>query len=404
MKKIISYFVIILITANTNGQIPDPCTGFAATVPISSVSPCNCSDAQAGTSCNSSVFASQLAADNAIHTFLTTQNNYALPTTPVPWQDVRANNLELDGAVGGTPIIRHEFSTEFTTGPATNAVAVLNIHQVRIGCNAVCQDYKIIPKIGGTCGTNVITPILITSTLDPSIKYRQYTLSPNTTYVVSRQIYYDGNDIDCYFAWTGGDGVSSIGARITAQHWFIWSTGLITLPVQITSFTAQKITNGTVLNWKTAGESNNKGFDIEKSIDGTTFTKIGFVNGSNTSQDVQHYQYTDNTACTGRQLYRLKQIDNDNNFKYSSITAVNCSPVKNVTISPNPAASTITIVADDWAAAKLVNTNGQTVSTIRPAVSNTQQADVSKLPNGLYVLQLIYKDGSMTTEKIQVIH
>lgn len=78
--------------------------------------------------------------------------------------------------------------------------------------------------------------------------------------------------------------------------------------------------------------------------------------------------------------------------------------VKNVTISPNPAVSTITIVADNLAAAKLVNTYGQTESTIRPAVSNTQQADVSKLPNGLYVLQLIYKDGSMATEKIQVKH
>ena len=210
MKKILFTLTVIAFSINVYAQIPDPCTGAGAAQAIDVASPCNCGEAQAGTSCNKSIFTTQALADASINSYLSTQSGYGQPTIPVAWQDVRTSNLLLNG----TGIVRHEFSTEYTTGPSTISVAAINICQVKNTCNAACQDYKIILKSGGTCGTNLLTPVLITSGLDPAVKYRQYTVSPNTTYIISRQIYYDGTSAGCFTSWTGTDGSASGGAKI----------------------------------------------------------------------------------------------------------------------------------------------------------------------------------------------
>jgi len=99
------------------------------------------------------------------------------------------------------------------------------------------------------------------------------------------------------------------------------------LPVELTSFTANVIDNSVVLNWQTATEVNNYGFEIERAASSTMprqdrWEKIGFVNGNGNSNSPKSYSFTDNNAISGKYSYRLKQIDVDGKFEYSEVAKV----------------------------------------------------------------------------------
>ena len=94
------------------------------------------------------------------------------------------------------------------------------------------------------------------------------------------------------------------------------------IPVELKSFSASVTDRDLILNWTTATELNNSGFDIEKSNDNKDFEKIGFVPGYGTTTETKIYSYS-TTATTTKQYYRLKQIDFDGTFEYSSIVEVN---------------------------------------------------------------------------------
>ena len=85
------------------------------------------------------------------------------------------------------------------------------------------------------------------------------------------------------------------------------------VPVELISFSAS-INNGVVeLNWITSTETNNKGFEIERSKNGS-YETIGFVDGHGTTTETQAYYFTDKNVVTGNYKYRLKQIDFDGTF------------------------------------------------------------------------------------------
>ena len=114
---------------------------------------------------------------------------------------------------------------------------------------------------------------------------------------------------------------NSTGARV----WFRDTVTLITpvvLPVILTNFTATAKDNGKVyLEWSTSMEHNNKGFQVERSPDVASgnyqWKKIGFVNGSINSTTSKQYSFNDEPLGGKRFVYRLKQIDIDENAKYS---------------------------------------------------------------------------------------
>ncbi len=94
------------------------------------------------------------------------------------------------------------------------------------------------------------------------------------------------------------------------------------LPVELTSFSAVKLTNGVKLSWTTASEINNSGFDIERSSNNKSFNKIAFIPGHGTSTEALSYSYVDNSQ-SGKTYYRLKQVDFDGSFNYSKTVEVN---------------------------------------------------------------------------------
>ena len=95
------------------------------------------------------------------------------------------------------------------------------------------------------------------------------------------------------------------------------------LPVELTSFTAMVIGKSISLNWKTATEINNFGFELYRQSRDRTWDKIGFVNGNGNSNSPKEYSFMDkNPDGSGEIKYRLKQIDNDGQFEYSNEISV----------------------------------------------------------------------------------
>jgi hypothetical protein len=90
------------------------------------------------------------------------------------------------------------------------------------------------------------------------------------------------------------------------------------IPVELTSFTAVNNNDQVILNWSTATEINNQGFEVERKTGDREYQRIGFVTGHGTTTEIQNYSYVDSKIASGIHTYRLKQIDFDGSFEYSS--------------------------------------------------------------------------------------
>ncbi|MCB0731330.1 MAG: T9SS type A sorting domain-containing protein [Ignavibacteriae bacterium] len=111
------------------------------------------------------------------------------------------------------------------------------------------------------------------------------------------------------------------------------------LPVELTTFTAEINSIGVELNWETATEVNNFGFEVERNASTSLsmsvipsgdkgWEKLGFVEGHGNSNSPKYYSFTDNTVTSGKYSYRLKQIDIDGTFEYSDVIEVEVLPTK----------------------------------------------------------------------------
>jgi hypothetical protein len=112
------------------------------------------------------------------------------------------------------------------------------------------------------------------------------------------------------------------------------------LPVKLISFNANGVNNDVLLTWKTAMELNNKGFMVERSLDGKKFESVNFVKGNGTTARTSNYLLLDEKAfiIANTLYYRLRQIDFDETESFSNIVKVERSELSlsNVTAVPNP--------------------------------------------------------------------
>ena len=92
------------------------------------------------------------------------------------------------------------------------------------------------------------------------------------------------------------------------------------LPVELASFVSVITNNNVTLNWSTASETNNSGFDIERSIVNGQWSMVGNVVGNGTTTSPKNYSFTDRNLNSGNYNYRLKQIDYNGNFEYFTLS------------------------------------------------------------------------------------
>ena len=171
------------------------------------------------------------------------------------------------------------------------------------------------------------------------------------------------------------------------------------LPVELTNFTAANSGGNVLLNWNSATETNNSGFNVERETGNSGWQKIAFVPGSGTSTQEHSYKYTDKNLNSGEYSYRLKQIDFDGKFDYSKTVKITIvSPGKFVLNQnyPNPFNPTTTIsysIPDEsHVTITLFNCLGKEVSNL--VDDNLQAGDHqlvvngNKLTSGMYFVRM----------------
>jgi len=161
------------------------------------------------------------------------------------------------------------------------------------------------------------------------------------------------------------------------------------LPTRFLLFTANKEGNTVVLDWATAMEQNSKGFDIERSTEGSDWTRIGNVNSKavNGNSHVRlDYSFTDKQPLIGKNIYRLKQLDFDGKFDYSPVVSVVQDSKTNIIVYPNPVAHELIVEGvPAHNEVRIYNLLGQELSiSAVQAGGNKVRLNVSALASSVY--------------------
>lgn len=177
-----------------------------------------------------------------------------------------------------------------------------------------------------------------------------------------------------------------------------WANSVV--PVKLLNFDARSINNQTILNWSTANEINNHGFEIQKSTDGKSFEWIGFVKGNGTTYNVSRYTFTDFSPNSGTEYYRLKQLDFDGAFEYSPIVyAKQKEPA--VELSPNPFSGVLVINSESVIThAEIFDITGR-IKTSAAFNSNNAHIYTDELGSGVYFIKIYSGDTSITKRIIK---
>ncbi len=172
----------------------------------------------------------------------------------------------------------------------------------------------------------------------------------------------------------------------------------INLPVKYIDLTVNADNGRARLDWTTAIETNNTGFEIDRCSDGLTWTKIGFQPTTATNgNSVQPLSYTfyDNTPLNGVDLYRLKQIDLDGNADYSIILPIAFGGSSKISVSPNPANDMVVVKGiNAGQVVRLVDLQGKILQE-KMATGDSETFQISQLPATFYIVQ-IFSNGRIT--------
>jgi hypothetical protein len=183
-----------------------------------------------------------------------------------------------------------------------------------------------------------------------------------------------------------------------------------TTPVTWLSFDARVSGTHALLQWATATEFNSSGFEVERSADGLSFTKIGYILGSNNVNSIQQYNYTDYNTQEGKTYYyRIKQIDTDGNYDYTNIAQVtiNLSQVFDFDrVYPNPFSNKLDVsfVTNDSSPVQLELRNIENQVVYQHTMKDGSQPFTvnftnTPLPAGTYFLSA-NKQGQVVTKKM----
>ncbi len=283
---------------------------------------------------------------------------------------------------------------------------------------------------GSSSGTPVTNLQGQTGTLTEGMNFTGST-QPNSTWI---DLYTPGTSGALAFFQTGVGNVGVQNEGTSGQRTFCFSYALsyltdgslpttkvellgqiagffnLVVPVELISLSADEVNNNVQLNWQTATETNNRGFEIERSADSQTFTKIGFVPGRGTTTQKSAYSYIDKEAMEGKLYYRLKQVDLDGTFEYSGAVEINYSIPAEFSLSqnyPNPFNPStkikFSLAADSKVSVKVYNLLGQQVAELTSgeytAGRHEVNFDAASLSSGIYfyIINAAGKDGSNFT-------
>jgi hypothetical protein len=177
------------------------------------------------------------------------------------------------------------------------------------------------------------------------------------------------------------------------------------LPITLLSFSAREVENSVSLDWVTVMEEDFEKFVIERSSNGIHFDGIGEVAGAGRNiYDIRtEYNFNDRSPQVGFNYYRLKMVDIDQKFEYSSLQAVKIQSSKKFWVHPNPSTSSINFYTNfDGAEGDrivLIDQMGKELAEVQGG--NKRTIDVlGDVKPGIYVLKYFTQGGQYTSRVI----
>jgi hypothetical protein len=185
-----------------------------------------------------------------------------------------------------------------------------------------------------------------------------------------------------------------------------------TVPVELLSFIASISDNNIVLDWQTATELNNYGFEIQRQDEDDNWETLAFVNGNGNSTTPKSYSYTDNYPTGETKIrYRLKQIDFNGQYKYSGEVEVSYVPKEFALYQnyPNPFNPTTkikyTLPVESNVTIEVFDILGNRVKTLiqekQEAGTNEVEFNAGNLVSGVYFYQI--QAGTFTQTKKMIL-
>ncbi|MFT6969753.1 MAG: hypothetical protein ACJAXX_000314, partial [Roseivirga sp.] len=224
------------------------------------------------------------------------------------------------------------------------------------------------------------------------------------------------------------DGDFSSGASIVTQSFVVDSDGLVNfqvdftdgnyytlgssednaLPITLLSFGGEPKKDHIVINWSTTSEINNSLYGIERSADGKFFEPIAYLNGTGTTEDINHYEIKDKNPLIGKNYYRLIDIDNNGLENASEMILIEYYKTLRLDLRPypNPIKKGATFYIDldeeiELGDVKLHHINGSETPIKTERNRDKLSIYPTQLEQGIFVLS-IWVNGKRTAFKVMV--
>lgn len=174
------------------------------------------------------------------------------------------------------------------------------------------------------------------------------------------------------------------------------------LPVVLTNFKAKASEGKTVnLTWTTTYETNSAYFEVQRSTTGKSWSPLGSVGAKSESNATVSYNFVDGSPLNGQNIYRLKLVDRDGTFAYSSLESVILKGIQSINVYPNPVIDKFRVVTAsgiEVVDVQIYSGIGRLVMEMKEPDANG--VDVKALPSGAYVVKITLSDGTVETRKL----
>jgi hypothetical protein len=367
-----------------------------------------------------------------------------LAATGTPYTAAQIASLYFDpiGTIGASTYVGNAFFT-YTTTDVVGVTSAPALYTIAVGKDEN-SSYVALGTKGGTTPYQNNDPI--TNLIDANtVKYNTDGTAPYGKYLADRSVNpVPANSGFLSVTQTGGTLAPGVGLDPATGQLYVlnrlalvagsysitvttvdanggtntlvvpYTIGARPLPVELAEFTVQAVKNlDALLNWRTATEKSNDHFDVERSLNGTDFVKIGQVKGQGNSASAASYALTD--AGIGAKVkdlvyYRLKQVDADGTSSFSPVRTVRftgAAPEIGLSVYPNPASAATgatldlsTLPAGTYQV-QLLDLAGRAVGTYRLDGARTHALDVRTLASGTYVVRVVGQALTLTTRLVK---
>ncbi len=196
--------------------------------------------------------------------------------------------------------------------------------------------------------------------------------------------------------------------NFTGFSQFMLVSPLTSLPVTFISFQATPVQKNIQLVWETSQEMNNRGFGIERSLDGINYKQIGWVDGNGTTSATSTYFFTDNYVQQNiNYFYRIRQVDIDNRQVYSPVRNARLKPGAGISIAvnPNPSKDYVNLFitgTSNKATVELMNQAGQKLIQRNEvnAFNGVYNLPLNGLAKGVYTIVIYLPEGAFAKKII----